>query len=301
MNPNNKNKYEVMKDEVTIILPVLNEEEAILEVIDDLHLEGYKNILVVDGHSSDNTYDIVFKAGVRIIYQKGTGKTGALKTGFNEVDTPYILVMDGDFTYRAADIIKLLPYVDDADQIFGIRSHGRENISRLHRFGNLIINTTLNLLLNSNFSDVCTGMYLMKTDLAQSLELKSDGFNVEVEMAIQNYSKGNVKEIPIHYRPRLGESKLNTWVAGFNILSSVITTCLKYNSFNFYALLGIASIIPGLGLIIAELYAGNFEKEFIRFDVYLGLGLIFLFIGISSLTISILSLINKRSEQRLHK
>ena len=67
------------KDQVTIVIPVLNEEKAIGQVIEELRMGGYSNILVVDGYSTDRT-----------------------------VDTPYMLVMDGDYIYCAKDVARLL-------------------------------------------------------------------------------------------------------------------------------------------------------------------------------------------------
>nr|MBC8223046.1 glycosyltransferase [Candidatus Bathyarchaeota archaeon] len=208
------------KDEVTIILPVLDEEAAIGKVLDELKLEGYPNILVVDGYSRDDTVKIARAAGAQVITQHGTGKTGGIKTAIEYVETPYLLVMDGDGTYSAKDIKKFLTFAGEFDQILGNRAN--DNISSLHRLGNWVINTSLNILFGTSISDVCTGMYLMRTDTAKKLEYRSRGFNVEVELAIQNLWTGSVTEVPIGYGERLGNKKLSSWGDGFKILWTVI-------------------------------------------------------------------------------
>jgi dolichol-phosphate mannosyltransferase len=67
-------------DEVTVVIPTLNEEAAVGKVIAELNEEGFHNILVVDGYSSDGTVNVVKGNGTRVLYQHGPGKTGALKT-----------------------------------------------------------------------------------------------------------------------------------------------------------------------------------------------------------------------------
>ena len=69
--------YNSLGQLVTVVIPVLNEEEGIERVIKKVKMEGYHNILVVDGHSTDHTVYRAKKSGVRVIYQKGEGKTGA--------------------------------------------------------------------------------------------------------------------------------------------------------------------------------------------------------------------------------
>ncbi|HSV49901.1 MAG TPA: glycosyltransferase [Candidatus Acidoferrales bacterium] len=95
----------ISKDQLTIVIPVKDEELAISSVIDELLLEGFDNILVVDGYSKDKTLQILKeKKSVRVISQHGKGKTGAVKTAIENVTTPYLLVIDGDYTYQAKDI-----------------------------------------------------------------------------------------------------------------------------------------------------------------------------------------------------
>jgi len=81
----------VSKDMVTVVIPTLNEEEAIGVVLDEVMAEGYRNILVVDGYSKDRTVEIAKSKGVRVVYQDGVGKAGAIATAIKIVSTPYML------------------------------------------------------------------------------------------------------------------------------------------------------------------------------------------------------------------
>ncbi|MCX8205592.1 MAG: glycosyltransferase family 2 protein, partial [Candidatus Nezhaarchaeota archaeon] len=140
------------KDSVTVIVPTLNEKEAIGDVLDELRREGYRNVLVVDGYSKDGTAEIARSKGVEVLYQEGKGKADAVRTGIKYVKTPYVVVMDGDYSYDPRDIEKLLVVADAYDEVIGVRS--RENISMLHRFGNWVITNVFNLLFETNLGDV---------------------------------------------------------------------------------------------------------------------------------------------------
>jgi len=289
----------INKDMVTIVLPVLNEEDAIGLVVQELQAEGYKYILVVDGYSVDNTVKIARGAGASVIKQHGNGKTGALMTAFEHVKTPYLLVMDGDHTYSARDIEKFLPFARRYDQILGHRRIGRHNISRLHRLGNWIINKALSLLIGSHISDVCTGMYMLKTETAKKLEMNSRGFNVEVEIAIQNLTYGAVTEVPITYRKRIGKRKLTTWRQGFQILWTIVKRSFSYNPLFFLTALGSMFTLPGAAILLQLFYNRlRFgERGWSIGRVWLGSTLFM--VGLNFFTIAMISLSNKRQEHRI--
>lgn len=213
---------QITKNDITIVIPVLNEEEAIENVIESIKKEGYYNILVVDGNSTDRTYEIALSMGVNVMTQKGEGKTGAIITAIEKINTPYLIIIDGDSTYYPSDIIKLLKYLDEYDEVIGSRLIGRDNIPLFNRFGNGMINGLFNLLYGTNLKDVCSGMYALKTDFAKSLDLKTSGFEVEVEIASKTVRKGKIYEVPISYGKRMGERKLNPLKDGFRIVITII-------------------------------------------------------------------------------
>ncbi|MCW3989027.1 MAG: glycosyltransferase [Candidatus Bathyarchaeota archaeon] len=288
---------QIEKDEVTIVLPVLDEEAAIGKVLDELKREGYTNILVVDGYSQDDTVKIARAAGAQVITQHGTGKTGGIKTAIEYIKTPYLLVMDGDGTYSAKDIEKFLTFAEKFDQILGNRKN--DNIPSLHRLGNWIINTSLNVLFGTSLSDVCTGMYMMRTDVARKLEYKSRGFNVEVEMAIQNLWNGSVTEVPIGYGERLGKRKLSSWGDGLKILWTVIRMSITYNPLFFLTATGALFTLPGSYLIIRQFYLRLRFGALGWNESYFYLGLILFIIGINSFTTAMNILLGKRQERRI--
>ncbi|MFQ5940558.1 MAG: glycosyltransferase family 2 protein [Nitrososphaerales archaeon] len=281
---------------VTIVIPTLNEEEAIAQVLQELCSCGLRKLLVVDGYSSDRTADIAKQHGARVVYQHGKGKTGAMKTAIEEVNTPYMLVMDGDFTYDASSIGRLLQHMESYDEVIGARVANADTMNGLHNFGNKIITKIFNIFMNTNLSDVCSGMYLLKTDSAREIHLGSAGFDVEAEIAAQIASSGTITEVPVNYRRRIGKQKLSTWRDGPKILRSVLGLAKSYNPGVFYSILGSSIIIPaGLMLIWSIMdwvLTGTISSP------WFFLGISMLLVSIQAMGVGLIALILRRTELR---
>ena len=151
---------DLLRNQLTIVVPTLNEAESIGKLVDEIKDAGYNEILVVDGYSKDETTRIASEHGAKVVNQHGRGKAGALLTAFRLVATPYILVMDGDGSYDPKDIDKFLPLLDDFVFVKGDRTRNG-NMSTLHKIGNSIITKTFNLLFGTLIADICSGMYLL--------------------------------------------------------------------------------------------------------------------------------------------
>jgi dolichol-phosphate mannosyltransferase len=294
LNQITNNAFPVSKNQLTIVIPTKNEEGAIGQVIDELHQEGYQNIIVIDGYSTDKTPEIVKAKNVEFIFQHGKGKTGAVKTAIERVTTPYLLIVDGDYTYPAKDIDRLLTHCSSYAQVIGVRD--KENISRIHQFGNKIITDSFNLLFGASLSDVCSGMYLLNTQVAKTLELSSKGFITEVEIASQTAARHNITEVPIGYRTRIGKSKLST-INGFGILTSVIKLSWKNNPILFFATLASLAIIPAVGIL-----GWVFFQDYISGVWHSGwalIGILMLLFATQAIGVASVSALLKRSEQRI--
>jgi dolichol-phosphate mannosyltransferase len=287
----------VLKDDVTVVLPVLNEEEGISVVIDELLENGYRNILVVDGYSTDLTAQAARSKGATVIEQHGKGKTGAIKTAIEHLSTPYMVIMDGDFTYSAADIERLLIHAKKYDQIIGRRS--QENITRIHRFGNRLISGLFNTLFGTKISDVCSGMYLLNSKSAKQLEFGTKGFSVEAEVLAQMAMRGRVTEVPIDYRKRLGQQKLSTLVHGVDILKSIFGLARKYNPVFIFSAAAASVAIPGLAILFWVFWQwAQFRIDHSGWAIA-GVGLLVL--ASQAFITGTISLLLKRSEIRIEK
>jgi glycosyltransferase involved in cell wall biosynthesis len=287
----------VSKDDVTVVLPTLNEEEAIGKVIEELKQVGYHNILVVDGYSTDRTVKIAGTNGCCVIEQHSSGKCGAIETAIENVKTPYMLVMDCDWTYDPKDIDSMLAHAARYDEIIGVRANGRHNIPHVNRFGNWMITSAFNMLMGTKLTDVCSGMYLISTDLARQLELNTRGFDVEVEIAAQTTVSSRVTEVPITYRSRLGIHKLDSWKHGLRILRTVFNVARTYNPALLFSALVALAVIPALlllGWVAFDLYFYGVWHQW-----YFLTGLILFILASNGLTVATLSLMLKRIEKRI--
>jgi len=285
--------------QITVVIPTLNEENAIGKVIEEVKQQGITNILVVDGYSTDRTVKIAREKGAKVIMQEGKGKADAIKTAVKHVNTPYMLVMDGDWTYPAKHIKDMLELVGEYDEIIGARLNGRRNIPLANRFGNKILTMAFNTLFGTKLRDVCSGMYLIKTELAKEADYEMRGFSVEVELAAHVASTtGRITDIPIEYRQRKGRSKLAK-SHGFKILNDIIKLTWRYNPTFFIMILGSTLTIPAL-LILAWVAV---ELIFfgVKHHVWAILGSTMATAGITSLTLAVMAIYLKRLEYRMHK
>ena len=297
-----KSLESVSKNDVTIVLPVLNEEAGLAAVVDDVLKNGYQNLLVIDGYSTDNTQVVAQTKGVKVLTQHGRGKTGAIRTAIEQTSTPYMLVMDGDYTYDAADIQRFLDHAKRYDQIVGSRQS--ENIKPLHRLGNHLISLLFNILFGTTVSDVCSGMYLMNSRAAKQLALRTKGFSVEVEVLAQMSLQGKITEVPISYRKRIGKPKLATWVHGVDIIRSILSLAREHNPVFLFSLVAASAAIPGIAILawVAWAYATPTPPYGHLFHSGWALaGLMLLLLSSQAFIVGTISVLLKRTELRIER
>src|SRR5579884_1916751 len=136
---------EELRDNVTVVIPTLNEEEAIGPLLDEIKSAGYNKILVVDGYSEDRTARIAVEKGAQVIGQHGKGKTGAVLVARDVVDTPYFLLMDGGYSEdRTARIA-----VEKGAQVIGQHGKGKTGAVLVARD---VVDTPYFLLMDGDYS-----------------------------------------------------------------------------------------------------------------------------------------------------
>ena len=153
---------------VSVIIPTMNEEEAIGKVLDDVHAalgttsEPYE-ILIVDTNSKDRTVEIAKEKGARVIDEPRRGYGRAYKTGFKKARGEYITTLDADCTYPSEDIPNFLDMIEkeDLDFITGDRLTllKKGSMSSMHRFGNWILSVTARILFHTKLKDSQSGMW----------------------------------------------------------------------------------------------------------------------------------------------
>jgi dolichol-phosphate hexosyltransferase len=289
---------QALRDKVTIIIPTLNEAESIGRLLDEITSRGYSRILVVDGYSKDQTPETAREHGAEVVMQQGQGKAGAIVTAFHTVDTPYLIVMDGDGSYDPADLDKFLPLLDDYDLVKGARMWS-ENMSGLHRLGNRIITKTFNLLFGTTIADICSGMYLLRTEKVASLSFEKHPLTLEQEVAAQLVlSSSRITCVPIDYRKRFGgTSKTRTWRQGFRDLVTNFDLARTYNPVLLFSFLASFVAMPAFGLLVYALVL-NYAFSDYHSGYFIGSAIMFV-IGFQGIAVATIAAMLRRMERKL--
>ncbi len=289
---------EELKNNLTIVIPTKDEEDGIGPTIDELIQLGFKpsQILVVDGDSRDKTVEIARSRGVNVIRQDGVGKADAILTALKKVDTDYMLVMDGDYTYDPSKIGEMLSLMDRYVEVIGARVEGRENIPWINRIGNKILTWIFNTLFGTSLRDVLSGMYMVNVEKAKLMLGKATGFSIEAEMAAHMSCEGEITDIDIRYRKRVGKPKLSI-LDGVKIGWNIIKLTWYYNPFLLIFTLGTLLLIPGIIIGAYVLYDFIFLHKLHR--ILTPVSLIFTLAGLISFLFAILFLYLRRMELRV--
>jgi glycosyltransferase involved in cell wall biosynthesis len=216
-----------MTPNISIILPTLNEERGIIETLREINtLNLSKEVLVVDGLSTDNTITNAKSCGARIIIEKRKGKGIAMATGVKAAKSDVICFLDGDGTYPPRFIPKMLKLLKNCDVVVASRLLRKEGANKClntfihYRFFPFVFK---NFLKKFKTSEPITGMRLMRKKTWNKLNLNSYDFMIETEMEVKMAKKKmKVIEIPIPCVRRIGRSKWDfSWRTLFKIRNYV--------------------------------------------------------------------------------
>ena len=246
----------VPQEHVCVLIPTLEEEATIGDVIDDFRERGFENFLVVDGGSADRTREIARDHGASVLTQSGTGKGQAVREGVDHVDVPYVLMLDGDGTYDSADANRMLaPLAAGYEHVIGDRFADMEPgaMTRLNGFGNRLINRAFRSIHGADFGDILSGYRAFTTDSFRRCNLSADGFTIETELAVECRRQGiETAVVPISYsdRPTDSETNLSPFRDGGRIIVALYSLTRTNNPLFFFGSLGIGSLLSG-GLVAA--------------------------------------------------
>ncbi len=239
--------------DVCILIPTLNEASTIGQLIKDFRQEGFSNILVIDGNSKDGTGQIAEAEGARVVMQIGKGKGQAMIQAFGLIESPYVVMVDGDGTYLAREACSLLkPILEGkADHVIGNRleNYSPGAFTKLNLVGNRIINLFFDVAYGTDLKDILSGYRAFTLESVRELELNKTGFEIETEISVECIlKKQRVEEVPITYLPRneKGATKLNPLKDGFRIGSTIYRLAKVYNPMFYFGIIGLLFIIAGL-------------------------------------------------------
>ncbi|UCD90486.1 MAG: glycosyltransferase [Desulfobacterales bacterium] len=205
---------------ISVVIPTLNEAEAIGEVVSAVPKDRVHDIFVVDNGSMDDTAKQASLAGARVIHEPRRGYGAACKAGAKAArDSDIIVFLDGDRSDdpRQLDAIATPVVQDRADLIIGSRIGGvlEKGAMPLHgQLGNHLIVLLLHLLYRVNITDIGS-FRAIKTDALFDLKMEQMTYGWPVEMVVKAVRKGlRIQSVPITYRRRIGVSKVTGTVKG---------------------------------------------------------------------------------------
>lgn len=247
MHPNSDTR------KIIVGIPCYNEELSIKKVVEDFKRElPEAQIFVIDNNSKDKTAEIARNAGAEIFSEKKQGKGFAVQKLFEVFNGDILVLVDGDDTYPAESVKKLLEPVisEEAEMVVGNRIHKKniKKFSQSHWLGNKFFVRTLNVLFGRDIKikDVFSGYRVFSKNFVSSVILLSKGFEIESELSIQAIeNRLKIKEIDIPYRLRTdgSNSKIKTIRDGATILYVIISLFRDYKPLVFFFCMSFAFFI----------------------------------------------------------
>jgi glycosyltransferase involved in cell wall biosynthesis len=240
---------------VSVVIPCLNEEDNIeacvrraIEAMESAGIPG--EVVVADNASEDRSAELARAAGARVVTETRRGYGSAYLAGFAAARGRYLVMADADLTYDFGEIPHFVEQLEaGAELVMGDRM---DNIHPgampwLHRYvGNPVLTGVLNFFFRTGVSDAHCGMRALRRDVLPRLDLRTTGMEFASEMVIRAAKeKLDIREFPIEYHPRGGESKLSSFRDGWRHLRFL----LVHSPTHLFMLPG--AILFALGTIVS--------------------------------------------------
>jgi hypothetical protein len=217
------------KTQVSVVVPAMNEGQNIGHVLAQLP-EDLHEVILVDGHSTDNTIEAARAAypSIKVRSQSGRGKGDAFRTAFAAVTGNLVVMLDADGSADPAEIPRFVEALEaGADFAKGsryLKGGGSADITILRRLGNTCLSGSANLLHGTHFTDLCYGYNAFWTRCLPFISLDVPGFEVETLINLRIAAAGmKITEVPSYELERIhGESNLNTFRDGFRVLGTIL-------------------------------------------------------------------------------
>jgi glycosyltransferase involved in cell wall biosynthesis len=223
---------------VSVVIPCLNEEENIdrcvrtaIAVMAEHGIHG--EVVVADNRSEDRSAELATAAGAHVVHEARRGYGSAYLAGFAAARGKYIVMADADLTYDFGEIPRFVEELEGGAQL--VMGDRMDNIHPgampwLHRYvGNPVLTGVLNLFFRTGVNDAHCGMRALRRDVLPTLDLRTTGMEFASEMVIRAAKEGlDIRQVPIEYHPRGGESKLSSFRDGWRHLRFLLVHSPTY-------------------------------------------------------------------------
>ncbi|MFC7847419.1 glycosyltransferase family 2 protein [Arthrobacter sp. NPDC057388] len=222
---------------ISVVIPTLNEAMNLPWVL--RRMPSYVDeVVIIDGRSLDSTVDVAraLRLDVVVVSEPQAGKGFAVRAGLAAATGDIIVMLDADGSMDPQEIGWFVtPLQHEFDFVKGSRyvtGGGSEDITLLRSAGNRTLTRLANLVLHSNYSDLCYGYIAMRRECLQILELESEGFEIETELIVRASRAGlRIAEVPSNELTRIsGSSNLHTFRDGWRVLRTLARECVGWEA-----------------------------------------------------------------------
>lgn len=243
---------------IAILIPCYNEEKTIKKVVSDFRQAVPEaDVYVYNNNSKDSTVQEAAATGAIVRHEFRQGKGFVVQKMFREVDAELYVLVDGDDTYPADAVRKLIEVAEQyhADMVVGDRlsngTYAKENKRGFHNFGNALVRSLVNFFFKSQLRDIMSGYRVFSRQFVKNYPILVGGFQLETDMTIFALDKKFfIKEVAIDYRDRpMGSvSKLHTYRDGAKVIGVIFNLLRYYRPFLFFN--AIAVLFVSFGLLV---------------------------------------------------
>ena len=217
-------------DDVAVVMGTYNEAAAVGTVLSDIAdvTDGRASVVCVDS-SDDRTPEIARDHGATVIEQPPMGYGHAVREAVLTPEHPVIVTTDCDDTYPMEKLPEFLTRINEGyDVVSGDRLYyGADAMPAFNRFGNAVFAAVASVLAGERVHDTTTGMRAYRRELLHDIEW-TENTGLSAELLLRPLIRGyRVREEPIPYRERAGETKLDPLGGGAAIAKSIVTVCLE--------------------------------------------------------------------------
>jgi glycosyltransferase involved in cell wall biosynthesis len=236
--------------EISIIIPVFNEAEKLLELLKQIRAVGLTNseILVVDDGSTDGSSDAALAGGANVIrHPYNIGNGAAIKSGIRAAHGRLLVLMDGDGQHKPEDIPKLLAEAKRYHMVVGARTKGSK--LRFHRYvANVVYNLLASYVTRFRVKDLTSGFRILsRRDALRYIDLLPNTFSYPTTLTLAFLRSGlTVKYVPIQTLYRAGQSKISLVTDGVRFLLIITKIATLFSPFRVFLPVSIFFFLGGM-------------------------------------------------------